>query len=404
VAWERRWRKVAGHVGTAPESRDERVPTVPLPLVFTPAETVASTKQPRLVPHTGSTMTRPAQLPLGSATFVGRRQALINATQVIGLTGRVKVPLMISGPIGAGKTAFALRLAGDLATEFPDGQLYADLSTYGPGSPSPDGIMRGFLRALGVPAGLVPEDWIQRVGLYRSLLAERRLFVLLENACDEGQIRPLLGPSPHSQFVVTSTARLFGLDGMHRIDLDAFTRQESMALIGRLTGPERVQAESEAADAVAGLCGDLPLAVNIIGRKIAARPEWTIRYAAGLLADRDRLMDSLSVGDVSVRDRFTSAYRLLPAVCQRAIKQLGLNGARWVTAIGLATTLGTSTESADELLESLVDAGLLTRANAAGRYCISTLVSVFAASTQRDAMYPLIPLQGPGLRDRVTTA
>jgi hypothetical protein len=404
TSWERRWRKVAGNVGAPAESRDERAPAVPRLLVPSPGEIAAGAKQPPQSPCAVSILTRPAQLPIGSSTFVGRAQALAGASRVIGLTGRVKIPLVISGPIGTGKTAFALRLADDLATEFPDGQLYADLSTCGAGSPSPDGIMRGFLRALGVPAPRVSEDRMQRIGLYRSLLAERRLFVLLENACDEGQVRPLLGQSPHTQFVVTSSARLLGLEGVRRIGLDTLARQESMTLIARLVGTERVQAEYEAANAVAELCGDLPLAVNIIGRKIAARPEWTIAYAAGLLADRDRLLDSLSVGDVNVRARFASAYRLLPLVCQRAIQQLGISSARWATALGLAETMDISIDAADELLESLVDAGLLTRANSAGRYGISTLVSVFAADTQRDVRHLMVSLPGAPVRDRVITA
>jgi hypothetical protein len=423
--WERRWRKVAGHVGATTEFRPERAPAVspmlvaspavspavspPLaaspavspPLVALPAEALASAEQSRLIPRAVSTPTRPAQLPIGSSTFVGRRQALASAARVMGLTGRVKIPLMISGPIGAGKTAFALRLADDASAEFPDGQLYADLGTCGPGSLASDGIMRGFLRALGVPMRLVPDDQMQRIGLYRSLLAQRRLFVLLENAYDEGQVRPFLGQAPHSQFVGTSSARLLGLDGVHRIELDTFTRQESMTLIGRLAGPERVQAEYEAADAVAELCEDLPLAVNIIGRKIAARPEWTVAYTARLLADRDRLMDSLSVGDVNVRDRFALAYRLLSSACRRAIQQLGLNGVRWATAIGLAAAMGISTHSADELLESLVDVGLLTRANAAGRYFVSTLVGVFAGGMQRDATRLAVPLPTAAVHDRV---
>jgi hypothetical protein len=184
---------------------------------------------------------------------------------------------------------------------------------------------------------------------------------------------------------VTSRARLLGLDGAHRIDLDAFTRDESMTLIGQFIGADRVKAEYEATDALAELCGDLPFAINIIGRMIAARPEWAVAYTAGLLADRDRLMSTLCVGDVNVRDRFASAYELLPPVVRRALDQLGCGGARWTTAIGLAAAMGITIDSADEALESLVDAGLLTRANVGGRYRVPPMVSVFAAGARRDA-------------------
>jgi DNA polymerase III delta prime subunit len=398
--WERRWRKAAANAGAA-EFRKEWTPAVPRPPVQSPAGRGLTAGQLRAAQPAMPVLTRPAQLPIRPGTFVGRRQALASASRVIGLTGRVRIPLLICGPIGVGKTAFALRLADDLSAEFPDGQLYADLSGCGPDGPSPDGIMRGFLQALGVP---VPADQIQRTGLYRSLLAQRRLFVLLENASDEGLIRPLLGQAPHSQFVVTSSTRLLGLDGMHRIDLGTFARQESMTLISRLVGAQRFQAEQAAAHAVAELCGDLPLAVNIIGRKMAARPEWTIAYAARLLADRDRVMDSLSVGDVNVRDRLASAYRLLPPGCRTAIRQLGLSGASWATASTLAAALGISAHSADEQLESLVDAGLLTRADTAGRYYIPTLVSVFAAGAKPDAGQLAIRMPGAAMRDQAITA
>jgi hypothetical protein len=359
TVWERRWRKVT-------------------------AETAVGAEQPRRISHTASSLARPAQLPIGSTTFVGRTQALAGAARVTGPGGSLKVPLVVNGPIGVGKTVFALRLADDIAAEFTDGLLYADLGS----GESTNGVVHGFLRALGVPAPLTPDDQMQRIGLCRTLLAQRHLFVMLENARDERQVRPLIGRTAHSQILVTSRARLLGLDCVHRIELDNFTRDESMALFGRLIGADRVEAEYEATDTLAELCGDLPLAVNVIGRMIAARPERAVAYTAALLADRDRLMSSLSVGDVNVRDQFAEAYRLLPPVGLRTIDHLGCSGARWTTAIGLAADLGISIESADDVLESLVDAGLLTRANVGGRYCVSALVSVFAADARRSGTRP----------------
>lgn len=176
MAWERRWRKVAGNIRVAMECR-ERALAVPALPVLSPAAMAADAVPPGLIPRPVSTLTRPAQLPIASSTFIGCKQAIASASGAIEMTGRTKIPLMISGPIGVGKTAFALRLADDLSAEFPDGQLYADLSASGPESPSPDGIMHGFLRAMGVPARLVPDDRIQRTGLYRSL------FVIDEATC-----------------------------------------------------------------------------------------------------------------------------------------------------------------------------------------------------------------------------
>ncbi|MEV6909045.1 NB-ARC domain-containing protein [Amycolatopsis sp. NPDC051071] len=386
AAWERRWRSIAGQMGV--EAREERAPAPP-PAEVSPdgAHALASG-----VIH----LARPAQLPMGSRTFVGRERDLTEAAGMIGATGPVKVPLLVSGPIGVGKAAFALRLAEDVAADFPDGQLYADLSTSGTGGRSANGIVRGFLRALGVPAHLVPDDPMQRIGLYRSLLAERRLFVLLVGVGDEGQVRPLLGQAPHSQVVMTSRARLLGLEDTNRVELDTFTRNESLALIGRIAGANRVRVEHDATDAIAGLCGDLPLAINIVGRKIAARPEWAIAYTAGQLADRERLMDSLAVGDVNVRDRFISAYEHLSPAGREAIHHFGQSGAGWTTSIGIAAAMGIMIETADELLESVVDAGLLQRANVAGRYAVSRLVSAFAAERQRDPnpLAAAVPMAG----------
>ena len=356
--WERRWRSVA-------------------------AATAVGSEQARPVARAASALARPAQLPIGSITFVGRAQALADAARVIAQTDRTNVPLMISGSIGVGKTAFALRLADEVASVFPDGQLYADLGVSG-SDHSANGIVHGFLRALGVAAPLVPDDPMQRLGLYRSLLAQRRVFVLLADARDEAQVRPLLGRAAQSLVVVTSRARLLGLDSMHRIELGAFTRDESMALLGQLIGANRVEAEYEAADTLADLCGDLPLAVNVIGRVIAARPDWAIAYAAGLLADDERLLDSLTVGDVSVRRRFDVAYQRLTSAARRAVCHLGAVRSRWTTAIGLAAAMGISVDTADHTLETLVDAGLLKRANLAGRYCVPAMASVFAAGAHRD--------------------
>jgi hypothetical protein len=376
-----------------------RMPTLPVTLAFVAAcngdqaawerrwRGVAAGGEPaRPVSRATATFARPAQLPIGSMTFVGRAQALADAARVIGQAERTNVPLMINGPIGVGKTAFALRLADEVAAAFPDGQLYADLGNSGStgAACSASTVAHGFLRALGVPASIIPDDPMQRLGLYRSMLARRRVFVLLEDAQNEAQVRPLLARATQGLVVVTSRARLLGLDSMHRIELGVFTRDESVALLGQLIGAHRVEAEYEAADVLAALCGDLPLAVNIIGRLIAARPEWAIAYAAGLLADEERLLDSLAIGDVSVRGRFAAAYRRLSPTARRALCDLGARGSRWTTAIGLAGEMGLSVDVADQTLEALVNAGLLTRATLAGRYSVPVMVSAFAAAVHED--------------------
>jgi hypothetical protein len=374
AAWERRWRSITGR--TATESREDRT-----------SDAVPDTPQPAAEP-----LTHPAQLPMGSSTFVGRVRVLTDTARLIGSSGPARRPLLVSGPIGSGKAAFALRLAEELATYFPDGQLYADLANYGTGNQSANSIVRGFLHALGAPAHVVGDDPMHQIGLYRSLLAQRRLFVLLTNVRDESQVRSLLGQAAHSQVVMTSRTRLLGLDDTRRIDLEPFSREESIMLLGRLAGAARVRAELRAADAIADLCADLPLAVNIIGRKIAARPEWAFAHTAELLTDHHRLLDCLSIGDVNVRDRFVSAHQLLSPAARQALHHLAHAGVAWTTAVGVAATMDVSVDTADELLESLVDTGLLTRSGAAGRYRMSRLVSVFAMDAQRDAIQMTVPL------------
>ncbi|GAB3848437.1 AAA family ATPase [Dactylosporangium cerinum] len=367
TVWERRWRELAAAQGTAPPPEKQDAPPTP-------------PRSPSTVDRTGRApaAARPAQLPMGTSTFVGRDQALADAARLATHAGPA---LMISGPIGAGKTTFALRLADELSAALPDGQLYADLSA---ATSSATGVVPGFLHALGVPPAYVPDD-ATSIGLFRTMLAQRRLFVLLENATDERQVRPLLGRSTSSLIVVTSRARLLGLDGVHRIDLGVLTRPESLTLIGRLAGEERIRAELDAADALAELCGDLPLAVSVVGRRIAARPEWTVAGLAGALADAERVMASLSVGDVKVRDIFAAAYRRLTPTARQALHELVAAGA---TAGGVAASMGIGVDAADELLESLVDSGLLTRADSTGRYGMSALVRAFAMSTPHAAPAP----------------
>jgi hypothetical protein len=411
ATWERRWRRVAAEADAVTDRRDVQPPApgpsrelppadVPAtgPLLASllaagplPVQAPVDTAQCWPFQPAPPTLAPPAQLPMGSNTFVGREHALAGVLRAIEQAGPVRVPLMISGQIGVGKTALALRLADEISAEFPDGQLYVELSACPRSSASSTYVVRCFLQALGVPASLLPDDPAQEVGLCRSLLAHRRLFVLLENVSDERQVRPFLGRAMHSQVVMTSRARLLGLDGAHRVELDAFDRHESISLIGELAGVERVRAESGATETIAELCADLPLAVSIIGRKIAARPEWAIAHTVAQLADRNRMMDILSVGDVNVRDRYASAYKLLPPTVQQAILDLVPDGTGWTTAGDFAAATGVAVHTADELLESLVDAGLLTRTSSAGRYRMSTLVSAFIAGVRFDAGHVVAP-------------
>lgn len=363
-AWERRWRDIAEQSGVPAAAWTDRpyggdAPGPPVP-------------------------TRPAQLPMAPGAFVGRADVIADLSRLIAPPTDARAPILITGLAGVGKSAVVLRLAEQAGRHFPDGQLYVDLATHGPDGDAVPTIVRDFLLALGVPVDQILDSPVQRIGLYRSLLAQRRLLVVLDNVQHEAQVRPLLAQSAFSQVVLTSRPRLLGLCGTHRIRLDVFTRAESLDLLGRLVGEARVRAEYAAADAIAETCGDLPLAVDVVGRRIAARPGRTLGYTAGQLTDRRRLLDVLAVGDVTVRDRIGSAYQGLARAARELLCRLAGDGVRSMTVTAVARAMNVSTDNADELLESLVDAGLVRHCAVPGSYDVPVPVGAFAEEVRRD--------------------
>ena len=289
-----------------------------------------------------------------------------------------RVPLVIAGAVGVGKTAFASRFAHDLADDFPDGQLFADLGGGGTGADRPYEVMTGFLAALGVGADRIPPDRHHRTGLYRSILAQRRVIVMLDNVGGESQVRPLLARSTRSQILVTSRARLLGLDGVRRITMDVFARNASMDLIGAMIGADRLHADPEAGFRLAALCEDLPLAISLAGRKIAAQPGRPLsRIVAPLVSGRNSVR-WLQVGDTSLADVFASAFRSLSALSMEVLHRLARGGATESTAGDVARSLKITVDAAELVLERLVDDGLVRRAPMTDRYVISTLVEQFS--------------------------
>jgi hypothetical protein len=247
----------------------------------------------------------------------------------------------------------------------------------GPDGISSSEVIAGFLEALGVPPGRIPPHELHRAGLFRSMLARLRVIVLLDDVRSEGQVRPLFARSTHSQLLVTSRARLLGLDGVRRTELDVFTRGESMELIRSLVGDERMRSEREAHLRLAELCDDLPLAVTIAGRKIAAQPGRRVSQITQQLAQGTDPIQWLSVGDVSLRDALMSAYLRLTPLAREVFHRLARCGAQGVTARDMARSMKTAVDCAEHSLETLVDFGLLRLASP-GRYAMSPLVDLFA--------------------------
>ncbi|MFD0361162.1 helix-turn-helix domain-containing protein [Nocardia sp. GCM10030253] len=350
--WEQRWR----------EARGGGAPTEPLTPIGVDEMAAAEPGQPR-----------PAQLPIGPHDFVGRMAEFDGARAAMVGIADSRVPVIVRGPVGIGKTTFALRFAHQLTAEFPDGQLFADMATRRADDTAPLEVITGFLHALGVPPDQVPDDDMHRIGLYRSMLAERRVIVLLDNVKDEPQVRPLLARSLNSQIVVTSRSRLLGLDGVRRITLGPLSRVESIDLLRLLIGSDRVRAEHAAGLRIAEFCGHLPLALTIAGRKIAAQPGRRLSEIAGRLADGVNVSNWLRIGDISLADVVLPAYLALPPLAKHVLHMLA-GGADEVTPTTLARALHISIESAEYAMDSLIDGGLLHRVSTPDRYLMSPLI------------------------------
>ncbi|MBB2912645.1 DNA-binding SARP family transcriptional activator/tetratricopeptide (TPR) repeat protein [Streptosporangium becharense] len=329
---------------------------------------------------------RPAQLPAAVNDFTGRRRIVTRLrTLLSGGDGTEGVPVAaISGIGGVGKTALAVHVAHAMQDSFPDGQLYADLRGYGAEPAAPESVLAAFLRGLGLPADAVPDGLAERSALFRSLLADRRMLVLLDNARDAAQVGHLLPGSTGCAAVVTSRGKLADLAAARLFDLDVMEPDEALALFGTVAGNERVSAERPAAmDAVAA-CGFLPLAVRIVAARLAARPSWTVASLVLRLADERRRLDELRVGDLAVEATFALGYGQLGPAQARAFRLLSLPDGPDISVEAAAALLALDPVETEDVLESLVDASLL-EAPAPGRYRFHDLLRLFARRTAERA-------------------
>jgi tetratricopeptide (TPR) repeat protein len=270
--------------------------------------------------------------------------------------------MVITGIAGVGKTALARRWLHGLIDRFPDGELCADLRGYGTGPPkTPGEILGRFLRALGVPSDCVPSSLDEQTALYRSLMASRRMLVLLDDAASTGQVRPLLPGSSESVVVVTSRRRLAGLlaGGAGLLSLGPLREPAAVELLARYIGTERIEAEPAAARALVRFCGGLPIALAVAAARLLARPRSPIASMVAELRDARRRLEALSVEDVSVRATFDLSYRALPADAARLYRLIGLlPGADCNRAVAAAAA-NLPVEDADRLLSTLIDASML---------------------------------------------
>ncbi|GAA0916172.1 AfsR/SARP family transcriptional regulator [Nonomuraea longicatena] len=332
---------------------------------------------------------RPAQLPAAVNDFTGRKEVAGRLRTLLSAQSASEgVPVAaICGIGGVGKTALAVHVAHTADDLFPDGQLYADLRGYSDEATAPESALGAFLRALGIPPDVIPDGLPERSALYRSLLADRRILVLLDNARDTAQVSPLLPGSPGCAAIVTSRVKLADLPSARLIDLDVMEPDEALTLFAAVAGPERVTSEHSAAMDVVAACGFLPLAVRIVAARLAARPAWTVASLVPRLADEQRRLDELRVGNLAVDATFALGYGQLDPAQARAFRLLSLPNGPDISAGAAAAVLSMSTLDTEDLLESLVDASLL-EAPAPGRYRFHDLLKLFARRALEQAERP----------------
>ncbi len=343
----------------------------------------------------------PRQLPAIGAHFVGRGAELTILDDLLeqpveASAGRDHplVVAAISGTAGIGKTALAVHWAHQVADRFPDGQLYANLRGFDPVEvpAAPGEVIRAFLGSLQVPADHMPPGAEAQAGLFRSLVAERRLLIMLDNARDSGQVRPLLPGRSECVVLVTSRSQLTGLAATHGarlVSLDILTSDEAAQLLRRRLGQHRVAAEPRALRELAGLCGGLPLALAIIAARAASRPQFELAVlAAGLRDEHGRLdmLDADSEAASSIRAVFSWSYQNLSAPLAALFRMLGQHPGPDISVQAVASLADLDIARARKLLEQLAGACLITE-HAPGRYAFHDLVRAYAAE-QAGALDP----------------
>jgi DNA-binding SARP family transcriptional activator len=332
----------------------------------------------------------PRQLPAAPGHFTGRRSELDLLAGLAGLAGKpdgadgpggTVVISAIHGMAGIGKTALAVHAGHRLAGRFPDGQLFIDLHGYTKGHPprEPGQALDWLLRALGVSAQRIPEDTEARAALYRQRLAGTSMLIVLDNAVDEAQVRPLLPGVPGCLVLVTSRRRLKGLDDARTISLDLLALADAVALLRTVIGPERVSAGDRLLREVAELCGCLPLALRIAGALLRHRPAWDLEHLAGLLRRRHERVRALSDGERDLCAVFDLSYGGLDEQHQLLFRRLGLVPGPDADAYAAAALVECDPGTATALLEDMVDQNLLI-AHAPGRYRLHDLLRGYAST------------------------
>jgi DNA-binding SARP family transcriptional activator/predicted ATPase len=323
----------------------------------------------------------PRQLPPQTPALTGR--GTLVAEVAAALTAGDSNVVTLVGPGGVGKTALAVTAARQVSGAFPDGQLFAVLRGAQRDPADPHDLAGRFLRDLGVEGPAVPADPDERISLYRSTLAARRVLLVLDDAATEAQVRPLLPGSPSSATLVTSRHQLGALLAPARWTVPALDPAESVELMASIAGGQRVSAEPEAAREVAALCGNLPLATCVAAARLTVHPQWTVVELRDRLAGERGRLDELAIGDLDVRASIATSYRLLAPAARLLLRRLAVAATTDWPAWFAAVLLDADGTSAGRLLDVLADVHLIEPLgpDAVGqqRYRLHDLIAAFAA-------------------------
>jgi DNA-binding SARP family transcriptional activator/Tfp pilus assembly protein PilF len=332
-------------------------------------------------------MPRPAQLPADIRDFTGRETHVKHLCEMLVQDddgtgpGAVRIAV-VAGTAGLGKTALAVHAAHQVRESFPDGQLYVDLFGASPQPASPGEVLARFLRDVGVDGDKIPSGDEERAALYRTSLTGRRMLVLLDNAKDAAQVRPLLPGSAACAVLMTTRNRTPDLASMRFVHLDVLDDTDALILFSRIVGDERPAEEPDATAEVLVTCAGLPLAIRICAARLAVRTQWKIATLAQRLRNERRRLDELEVGDLAVRASFKVSYDTLrsrnnDADPARAFRMLGLWQGQSISLPAAAALLGEPEDDVADALEALVDANLL-ESPAPDRYRFHDLLRFYA--------------------------
>lgn len=326
---------------------------------------------------------RPRQLPADTADYVGSALVRRLTDLVLDPDARSGPVVVIAGRPGVGKSALATHVAHRIAGEhFADGQLFCDLRGAGARPLTPQEALGRFLRALGIPGPMIPDPLDERAEMYRTLLADRRVLIVLDGAAAEAQIRPLLPGVGRCAVLVTSRSRLTALPGAVRIELDVLEPDEALELLARVVGRDRVEGERESALALVRTVDGLPLALRIVAARLAARPHWTLASMAARLAGERTRLDELAHGEMTVRATLCLTYDGLSPADQRLLRLLSLAPGPAIPGWLAGALLDDRRPQPTDLLEPLVDIQLLDVAsvepNGEVRYRFHDIIRLFA--------------------------